>query len=137
MRVEYLLPYLSFLTPGKTLFVGYLPDQVKSGLVILPSLTGGVIDPYTPSYKCADTFQIVSRDTDLITSRDRAQQALEALTIKTPVTLTGASINQSAWGDINVVSCRPIHEPIVFPRPLDGAWESSVNFSINWYLPNG
>lgn len=137
MKVEYLIPYLSFLTPGSNLFISYLPDQIKSGVVILPSLTGGLIDPYVPEFKAADTFQIVSRDTDLAASRNTAEKVLEALTIKNPVTITGASISQPTWQDICIVSCRPIHEPIVYPRPLDGAWESSVNFSINWYYPDG
>lgn len=133
MKVEFLIPKLSFLTPGKTLFLNYMPDNIIHGLVILPSLMGGKIDPYVPNFKVADTFQIVSRDTDLVSSRDRALQASEALSVTLPENLKAASINQSSWKDICIVSCRPLQEPIVFPRPLDGAWESSVNFSINWY----
>ena len=137
MKVEYLVPYLPFLTPGKTLFISYMPDRIKTGVLMLPSLTGGIIDPYHPDYKAADTFQIVSRSVDLATARDTAERCSEALTIKEPVTITGAELQQPTWKDISVVTCRPIHEPIMFPRPLDGMWEGSVNFSINWFYPDG
>lgn len=134
MRVEYLVPMIISTTgfqAGVNLFVNYMPDTIKTGVLILPSLMGGIIDPYVPEVRAADKFQIVSRSADMALSRQNAQTVSDCLRIKTDTTFE-PTLLESGAGSIKVMSCRPANEPIVYPRPISGSWETSVNFVVNW-----
>lgn len=133
MRVEYLIPRLkSVFVPGRTLFIDSMPDSVTSGVIVLPSLVGGRINPYTPDFRSSDQVQIVARDTSRVKARNMAQQASDALVIATPETIVGASLDDPIAGDIEVLALRALSDPIVYPRPQTNYWEVSVNFLVHW-----
>lgn len=107
--------------PGKTLFYGHMPHQIKSGVVVLVRVPPND-DPYTRIRK--GTFQVVVRDE----IRDAAYD--KAVSIKKLLRLEGGVV-----GGMSFKFILPKHDPLVYPRSDGGLFEASVNYQFtadNW-----
>ena len=110
---------------GKSIFVNFMPEDCKVGIVLMQKMTGTMIDYELPNYRHgpATGFQLIVRHSSNTKGLALINQAAAALTM----------VNTQMM-DMWVNFSRPKHDPVVFPRSTGNLLEFSVNFEANYVL---
>jgi hypothetical protein len=106
---------------GKTLFAYYMPETVKTGVLLRTGLAGASIDPELPGYRPDGEITMIVRASRYEAGFALTERAVQALIVESPEVLGAYQINH----------CRPRHEPIVYPRSSGDGLEFSVRFDVN------
>lgn len=112
-------------TPGQSLFIHRMPAEIQQGILLLTPLAGMEIDHELPGWRRGG-FQMIVRATSANNAIQLALSAGTALTWAQPKTLAAISL----YPAMRVLFCRPLHDPIMYPRSDGNLIEASVNFEM-------
>lgn len=121
MNIDAVVTYLQTKgvgTVGTDLFSYRLPETVATGIVLLPKLSGDLIDWNLPGF-IRTGFQAVVRHTDHAAGEALIQQVADVLTL-----------GDMTIGDMQIRHMLPLHLPIVYPVSKGDFIELSVNFEV-------
>ena len=119
------------LVAGQNLFAYFMPGDVLSGVVVLPTLAGNHISYELFGFRKDDTFQVLARAGHAEQARDRAWKIQQALIRTKQVSVTSFTPNVPS---VIFSYIRANHDPIVYPRQLSGEWEASVNYAATYAI---
>lgn len=120
-------------TFGTDLFANNMPATVSEGIIVLPNLSGNVIDwELGPNWRNNAGFQIVVRAP---MGKYREGYNL-ATSVAAVMTITQDTVIPAINPDIPSVTiryCRPKHDIISYPRSQTGLVEFSMNFEMAYH----
>lgn len=112
------LEYEGLGIPGKTLFVNFMPDECKEGILLRSPLIGTEVDPNLPGYY-KTYFSAIVRTNRYASGLDLMKSVMLALTL----------YNQDL-DDISIKRCYPANLPATFPISEGNLFEIQVHFDI-------
>jgi hypothetical protein len=127
MRVEGLKNYIEGKgvgVSGVSLFVNFIPDTVKEGIMLSSGLIRDVINYELPGYHRA-SFQLIARSQQYQTGYDLIAAAAKALTFGSTRDIEGIIYN----------FVRPQHEAVNYPISSGNLIEFSQHFDACYVVP--
>jgi len=112
------------LVVGQTLWIHFMPADVRQGVMLREPLGGSRIDPELPGWRKTE-FQVIVRDSDY--ARGRAL----ALEISGALLNTGPELT-----DMTVRHLYPRADPYGYPLSIAALWEFQVVYDI-CYIDTG
>ena len=103
---------------GQTLFIGMIPADCLSGLLLRDKLTGTKIDHELPGYY-KTSFQLIARSPNMLTGQTLIKSAVDAITLA-----------ETQLDDMLVRYMRPQTLPSVFPLSDGNLYEFNVWIDI-------
>lgn len=107
-------------TPGVDLFVGTIPGDVASGIMVRPPLNPAEIDEGMDGH-IDETIIVIVRDPDMAEGYARAKALMSAL-----------KKIEHRQGDIYFSWIRPESMPVSYPRGDGDEIETSLRVQIGW-----
>ena len=120
MKFEDIAKYIESKIPrvrrGRSLFVNQMPAEAEFAVLLKESYAGVEIDPYMPGLR-RGKFQVVVRGKDFSETKNLIEEISRVL-----------KLQETAFTEIDVKVCIPLHEPIPFAVSDGALHEFSVNF---------
>lgn len=108
---------------GRDIFVHFMPENVKAGVLLLDPIIGQEIDHYAPGYRNNGFLRLVVRSQTYTEGFERAKDVSEELNFERKQ-LVGIFMNY----------IRPRIEPVVFPNSKGDNLEFLVTFDVGYVI---